>query len=90
MPRRKQSHPQPVKCEGVKGQGSGAARGEERGWGQWSGFRSGWRGTPEGWGGRSGVLASYRGTKGTREGLRVREVRAARASSRGADDGHGS
>ena len=23
MPRRKQSHPQPVKCEGVKGQGSG-------------------------------------------------------------------
>lgn len=28
MPRRKQSHPQPVKCEGVKGQGSGAV-----GWG---------------------------------------------------------
>lgn len=27
MPRRKQSHPQPVKCEGVKGQGSGAAEG---------------------------------------------------------------
>lgn len=26
MPRRKQSHPQPVKCEGVKGQGSKAAR----------------------------------------------------------------
>lgn len=47
MPRRKQSHPQPVKCEGVKGQGSGALSGEEQGWGQYSGLRSGWRGTPE-------------------------------------------
>lgn len=27
MPRRKQSHPQPVKCEGVKGQRSGDAMG---------------------------------------------------------------
>lgn len=47
MPRRKQSHPQPVKCEGVKGQGSGALSGEEQGWGQYSGLRSGCRGTPE-------------------------------------------
>lgn len=70
MPRRKQSHPQPVKCEGVKGQGSVAVSGEEQGWGQWSGFWSRWRGTPEGWRGRSGLLASHRGTKGAREGVR--------------------
>lgn len=50
MPRRKQSHPQPVKCEGVKGQGSGARSGEEQGWGQYRGLRSGRRGAPEVWG----------------------------------------